>query len=84
MKWDEDVFGREYDLGALRVVCVDSFNTGGTENKGLLIFNCHSLLTDPKFSTGEGWAPLSAAVAAREVTAAATAVSPTQLHGWLG
>ncbi|CDJ31687.1 aminopeptidase N, putative [Eimeria mitis] len=43
MQWDEEAFGREYDLDTLNVVCVNDFNSGAMENKGLLIFNCHSL-----------------------------------------
>ncbi|CDJ32269.1 uncharacterized protein EMH_0011820 [Eimeria mitis] len=51
MQWDEEAFGREYDLDTLNVVCVNDFNSGAMENKGLLIFNCHSLLAHPDIST---------------------------------
>ena len=39
MKWDEEVFGREYDLDIFMIVAVDDFNMGAMENKGLNIFN---------------------------------------------
>ena len=38
MKWDEDTFGREYDLDVYNIVAVDDFNMGAMENKGLNIF----------------------------------------------
>jgi len=51
MKWDEDVFGREYDLDIYMIVAVDSFNFGAMENKGLNIFNSQCLLASPKTAT---------------------------------
>ena len=39
MKWDEEVYGREYDLDIFMIVAVDDFNMGAMENKGLNIFN---------------------------------------------
>lgn len=51
MKWDEDTFGREYDLSVFNVVAVKDFNMGAMENKGLNIFNCSLLLADPKTTT---------------------------------
>ncbi|KAL8450836.1 hypothetical protein Emed_002293 [Eimeria media] len=51
MKWDEDEFGREYDLDEFNVGCVSDFNAGAMENKGLNIFNCSLLLADPKTTT---------------------------------
>ena len=38
MKWDEDVFGLEYDLDLYNIVAVNDFNMGAMENKGLNIF----------------------------------------------
>lgn len=35
MKWDEDTFGREYDLDMFHFVAVNAFNQGAMENKGL-------------------------------------------------
>ena len=39
MKWDEEAFGREYDLDLFMIVAVRDFNFGAMENKGLNIFN---------------------------------------------
>jgi aminopeptidase N len=39
MAWDEEVYGREYDLDVFNIVAVDDFNMGAMENKGLNIFN---------------------------------------------
>jgi len=46
MTWDEEVYGREYDLDIYNIVAVDSFNMGAMENKGLNIFNSHYVLAD--------------------------------------
>ena len=39
MRWDEEVYGREYDLDLFNIVAVDDFNFGAMENKGLNVFN---------------------------------------------
>jgi len=46
MLWDEQKYGREYDLEIYNIVAVDSFNMGAMENKGLNIFNSHYVLAD--------------------------------------
>ena len=51
MKWDEDVFGREYDLDLFMIVAVRDFNMGAMENKGLNIFNSSLVLADPETAT---------------------------------
>jgi aminopeptidase N len=51
MKWDEDVYGREYDLDIFNIVAVDDFNFGAMENKGLNIFNSRYILADPETAT---------------------------------
>ncbi|MCH9613656.1 MAG: Aminopeptidase N [Chlamydiia bacterium] len=51
MKWDEERFGREYDLDRFMIVAVSSFNAGAMENKGLNIFNTIALLADKDIST---------------------------------
>ncbi|MEM1150098.1 MAG: aminopeptidase N [Pseudomonadota bacterium] len=51
MKWDEDVFGREYDLGVFNIVAVRDFNFGAMENKGLNIFNSAYVLADEASAT---------------------------------
>ena len=39
MRWDEEAFGREYDLDIFMIVAVSDFNMGAMENKGLNVFN---------------------------------------------
>ncbi len=51
MKWDEDVFGREYDLDTFNVVAVSDFNMGAMENKGLNVFNTKYVLADSETAT---------------------------------
>lgn len=51
MKWDEDTFGREYDLDQFNIVAVSDFNMGAMENKGLNIFNTRYVLADPETAT---------------------------------
>ncbi|MDH5453845.1 MAG: aminopeptidase N, partial [Paracoccaceae bacterium] len=48
MKWDEEVYGREYDLDVFNIVAVDDFNMGAMENKGLNIFNSKLVLASPE------------------------------------
>ncbi len=51
MRWDEEVFGREYDLDLFNIVAVSDFNMGAMENKGLNIFNTKYVLADPDTAT---------------------------------
>ncbi len=51
MRWDEQTFGREYDLDLFMIVAVRDFNFGAMENKGLNIFNSSLLLADPQTAT---------------------------------
>ncbi|KQM21972.1 aminopeptidase N [Novosphingobium sp. Leaf2] len=51
MKWDEDAFGREYDLDLFNIVAVSDFNMGAMENKGLNVFNTRYVLADPETAT---------------------------------
>ena len=51
MRWDEEVYGREYDLDAFNIVAVDDFNAGAMENKGLNIFNAKYVLASPETAT---------------------------------
>lgn len=51
MKWDEDKFGLEYDLGIYNIVAVNDFNMGAMENKGLNVFNTAYVLADPNTAT---------------------------------
>jgi len=63
MKWDEDVYGREYDLDIFMIVAVDDFNMGAMENKGLNIFNSSCVLANPATSTDQAFARIEAIVA---------------------
>ena len=51
MAWDEEVFGREYDLDTFNIVAVSDFNMGAMENKGLNVFNTKYVLADPETAT---------------------------------
>ncbi len=51
MTWDEEVYGREYDLDVFNIVAVDDFNMGAMENKGLNIFNSKYVLASPETAT---------------------------------
>ena len=51
MTWDEEVYGREYDLDLFQIVAVDDFNMGAMENKGLNIFNSKYVLASPETAT---------------------------------
>jgi aminopeptidase N len=51
MRWDEEVFGLEYDLARYMVVAVDDFNMGAMENKGLNVFNTKYVLANPQTAT---------------------------------
>ncbi|WP_097460688.1 aminopeptidase N [Mangrovitalea sediminis] len=51
MRWDEEVYGREYDLDIFMIVAVDDFNMGAMENKGLNIFNSSCVLANPETTT---------------------------------
>ena len=51
MKWDEDAYGREYDLDIFNIVAVSAFNFGAMENKGLNIFNDKLILARPDTAT---------------------------------
>ena len=46
MRWDEEVYGLEYDLDLFQIVAVSHFNMGAMENKGLNIFNSKFVLAD--------------------------------------
>lgn len=55
MRWDEEVYGREYDLDCFMIVAVDDFNMGAMENKGLNIFNSRYVLASPETATDENY-----------------------------
>ncbi len=51
MRWDEEVFGLEYDLDVFMIVAVNDFNMGAMENKGLNVFNAKYILAKPETAT---------------------------------
>jgi len=63
MKWDEEIYGREYDLDIFMIVAVDDFNMGAMENKGLNIFNTSAVLANPKTTTDARFQWVEAVVA---------------------
>jgi aminopeptidase N len=62
MKWDEEAYGREYDLDIFMIVAVESFNMGAMENKGLNIFNTSCVLARPDTTTDLGYQRVEAVV----------------------
>ena len=63
MRWDEQIYGREYDLEVFNIVAVDDFNMGAMENKGLNIFNSRYVLASPESATDEDYARIEAIIA---------------------
>ena len=63
MRWDEEVYGREYDLDVFMIVAVDDFNMGAMENKGLNVFNTSCLLASPDITTDAGYLRIAGIVA---------------------
>ncbi len=72
MKWDEEVYGREYDLAVFNIVAVADFNFGAMENKGLNIFNSRYILADPETATDA------------DFDAVAGVVAHEYFHNWSG
>lgn len=55
MKWDEEAYGREYDLDIYMIVAIGDFNMGAMENKGLNIFNTKYILARPETATDDDY-----------------------------
>ena len=72
MKWDEDRFGRAYDLEVFNIVAVSDFNLGAMENKGLNIFNDRLILASPTTATDSTF------------TAIESVVAHEYFHNWTG
>jgi aminopeptidase N len=72
MKWDEEAYGREYDLAVFNIVAVSDFNFGAMENKGLNIFNSRFILADPETATDA------------DFDAVAGVVAHEYFHNWSG
>jgi len=63
MRWDEQTYGREYDLDIFNIVAVDDFNMGAMENKSLNIFNTSCVLAKPETTTDAGYQRVEGVVA---------------------
>ena len=72
MKWDEDTYGREYDLNVFHIVAVDSFNMGAMENKSLNIFNTIYVLADIDTATD------------RDFLGVESVIGHEYFHNWTG
>src|SRR5918912_2363594 len=72
MRWDEEAFGREYDLDTFMIVAVSDFNMGAMENKGLNIFNDKYILARPDTATDTDYAGIE------------TVVAHEYFHNWTG
>lgn len=72
MRWDEQTFGREYDLDVYMMVAVSDFNMGAMENKGLNVFNTQYILAKPESATDHNY------MAIEEV------IGHEYFHNWTG
>ena len=72
MRWDEEVFGREYDLDVFNIVAVSDFNMGAMENKGLNVFNDKYVLASPETATDGDYAGIE------------TVIAHEYFHNWTG
>ena len=63
MRWDEQAFGREYDLDIFMIVAVSAFNMGAMENKGLNVFNDKYVLASPETATDLDYASIDGIIA---------------------
>ncbi len=63
MRWDEEVFGLEYDLETYMIVAVDDFNMGAMENKGLNVFNSKYVLASPETATDQDYLGIEGVIA---------------------
>jgi aminopeptidase N len=63
MRWDEQAFGREYDLDIFMIVAVSDFNMGAMENKGLNVFNDKYVLASAETATDGDFAGIEAVIA---------------------
>ncbi|MCC7346898.1 MAG: aminopeptidase N [Variibacter sp.] len=63
MRWDEEAFGREYDLDIFMIVAVSDFNMGAMENKGLNVFNDKYVLASAETATDDDFTRIEAVIA---------------------
>ncbi|PHS73257.1 MAG: aminopeptidase N [Cycloclasticus sp.] len=62
MRWDEEAFGREYDLELYMIVAVSHFNMGAMENKGLNVFNTKFVLASETTATDDDYKSIEAVI----------------------
>src|SRR5690606_36544109 len=62
MKWDEENYGREYDLDVFQIVAVEDFNMGAMENKGLNVFNSKYVFASPETATDADYERIEAII----------------------
>lgn len=72
MQWDEEHYGREYDLDIFNIVAVNDFNFGAMENKSLNIFNSKYILASPQTATDSNYGDID------------TVVAHEYFHNWSG
>ena len=72
MRWDEEVYGREYDLDVFNIAAVSDFNMGAMENKGLNVFNTKYVLARPETATDNDYQGIE------------TVVAHEYFHNWTG
>jgi aminopeptidase N len=72
MRWDEEVFGLEYDLDVFNIAAVSDFNMGAMENKGLNVFNTKYVLARPETATDIDYQGIE------------TVVAHEYFHNWTG
>ena len=63
MRWDEEVYGLEYDLDLYMIVAVDDFNMGAMENKGLNVFNTKYVLANAETATDDDYLGIEGVIA---------------------
>ena len=72
MRWDEEVYGLEYDLDIFNIAAVSDFNMGAMENKGLNVFNTKYVLASPETATDGDWQGIE------------TVIAHEYFHNWTG
>jgi aminopeptidase N len=72
MRWDEEVFGLEYDLDVFNIAAVSDFNMGAMENKGLNVFNTKYVLASAQTATDGDWQGIE------------TVIAHEYFHNWTG
>lgn len=72
MRWDEEVYGLEYDLEVFNIAAVADFNMGAMENKGLNVFNTKYVLASPETATDGDWQGIE------------TVIAHEYFHNWTG